>query len=151
RLAAEGRPVVIAPSRSSRSDVPKDPWDAPPTLSRQSGLETNARRRKLRRSAEREGGSSPDGATSEGGTEVAGGDGGQLPGQRLPVTAPMPATVLRINVKSGDAAKKGDVLVLLEAMKMELPVRATDAGVVAAVRCREGQLVDADAVLVEWQ
>ena len=67
------------------------------------------------------------------------------------VTAPMPATVLRINVKPGDAVKKGDVLVLLEAMKMELPVRATDAGVVAAIRCREGELVDADAVLLEWQ
>ena len=67
------------------------------------------------------------------------------------VTAPMPATVLRINVKPGDAVKKGDILVLLEAMKMELPVRATDAGVVAAVRCREGELVDADAVLLEWQ
>jgi biotin carboxyl carrier protein len=34
---------------------------------------------------------------------------------------------------------------------MELPVRATDAGVVAAIRCREGELVDADAVLLEWQ
>jgi 3-methylcrotonyl-CoA carboxylase alpha subunit len=41
--------------------------------------------------------------------------------------------------------------VLLEAMKMELPVRATDAGVIAAIRCREGELVDADAVLLEWQ
>ena len=67
------------------------------------------------------------------------------------VMSPMPATVLRINVKPGDAVKKGDVLVLLEAMKMELPVRATDAGVVAAIRCREGELVDADAVLLEWQ
>jgi biotin carboxyl carrier protein len=36
-------------------------------------------------------------------------------------------------------------------MKMELPVRAADAGVVAAIRCREGELVDADAVLLEWQ
>jgi 3-methylcrotonyl-CoA carboxylase alpha subunit len=47
--------------------------------------------------------------------------------------------------------KKGDILVLLEAMKMELPIRAADGGVVAAVRCREGELVDADAILLEWQ
>ena len=67
------------------------------------------------------------------------------------VTAPMPATVLKINVKPGVAVKKGDVLILLEAMKMELPIRATDAGVVAAVRCREGELVDADAILLEFQ
>jgi 3-methylcrotonyl-CoA carboxylase alpha subunit len=87
--------------------------------------------------------SSSDSTTSEGGRAV-----GRSAGA---VTAPMPATVLRINVKPGDAVKKGDVLVLLEAMKMELPVRATDAGVIGAIRCREGELVDADAVLLEWQ
>ena len=64
---------------------------------------------------------------------------------------PMSATVVRVNVSAGDHVHAGDVLVLLEAMKMELPVRATDAGVVAAVRCREGELVDADAILLEWQ
>jgi 3-methylcrotonyl-CoA carboxylase alpha subunit len=63
----------------------------------------------------------------------------------------MPATVIKINVKPGDAVKKGDILVLLEAMKMELPVRALDSGTVRAVRCREGELVDADAVLMEMQ
>jgi 3-methylcrotonyl-CoA carboxylase alpha subunit len=67
------------------------------------------------------------------------------------VTAPMPATVIKINVKPGDAVKKGDILILLEAMKMELPVRALDSGTVRAVRCREGELVDADAVLMEMQ
>jgi 3-methylcrotonyl-CoA carboxylase alpha subunit len=67
------------------------------------------------------------------------------------VTAPMPATVIRINVKLGDAVKKGDVVILLEAMKMELPVRAPESGTVRAIRCREGELVDADAVLLEVQ
>lgn len=65
------------------------------------------------------------------------------------ITAPMPATVLKVHVKAGDAVKKGDTLVLLEAMKMELPLRAPGDGTVAAVRCREGELVQADAVLVE--
>jgi len=67
------------------------------------------------------------------------------------VTAPMPATVIKINVKTGDAVKKGDIVILLEAMKMELPVRAPDSGTVRAIRCREGELVDADAVLLELQ
>jgi biotin carboxyl carrier protein len=64
------------------------------------------------------------------------------------VTAPMPATVLKVNVKPGDSVAKGDVLVVLEAMKMELPMRAPAAATVTTVSCREGELVQADAVLV---
>jgi len=62
----------------------------------------------------------------------------------------MPATVIKVHVKSGDAVKKGDVVVVLEAMKMELPLRALGNGVVSAVRCREGELVQADATLIEF-
>ena len=65
------------------------------------------------------------------------------------LTAPMPATVVRIHVKPGDTVTKGQILMLLEAMKMELPIRAPGDGVVSAVHGREGQLVDADAVLLE--
>jgi acetyl/propionyl-CoA carboxylase alpha subunit len=68
-----------------------------------------------------------------------------------PLTAPMPATVLKVRVTSGDTVKKGDIVVVLEAMKMELPIRAPGDGVVAAVSCREGELVQADAILVEFQ
>ena len=67
------------------------------------------------------------------------------------LTAPMPATIVTIHVKAGDAVAKGQVLILLEAMKMELPIRAPGDGVVAAVHGREGQLVDADVVLVEFK
>ena len=63
----------------------------------------------------------------------------------------MPATVIKVRVKPGDAVKKGDIVVVLEAMKMELPVRAPDSGTVRTIRCREGELVDADAVLLELQ
>jgi acetyl-CoA carboxylase biotin carboxylase subunit len=66
------------------------------------------------------------------------------------LTAPMPATVIKVQVKPGDAVAKGDVVVVLEAMKMELPIRALGDGVVAAVCCREGELVAADATLVEF-
>ncbi len=70
-------------------------------------------------------------------------------GAHQSLAAPMPANVIRVNVREGDAVRKGDVVVLLEAMKMELPVRAPSDATVASVRCREGELVDADAVLVE--
>jgi len=66
------------------------------------------------------------------------------------LTAPMPATVIKVHVKAGDAVKKGDIVVVLEAMKMELPLRALGNGVVSTVRCREGELVQADATLIEF-
>ena len=68
---------------------------------------------------------------------------------RHTVTAPMPATVHQVPVKPGDAVRKGDLVVLLEAMKMELPLRATGDAIVATVYCRVGELVEADSPLVE--
>jgi len=65
------------------------------------------------------------------------------------LTAPMPATVLRVLVGVGDAVKRGDPLVILEAMKMELPVRATSAGRIGAVHCRDGELVQPGVTLIE--
>ena len=67
------------------------------------------------------------------------------------LAAPMPATVIKVLATVGASVKKGDTLVVLEAMKMELPIRATGDAVVTAVRCSEGDLVQADAVLVELQ
>ncbi len=64
------------------------------------------------------------------------------------LSAPMPATVIRINVAPGDAVKKGDTLLVLEAMKMELPVRAPSDGVVESVACRPGELVQAGVTLI---
>jgi biotin carboxyl carrier protein len=63
----------------------------------------------------------------------------------------MPATVVNVAVKPGDAVHKGDVVVLLEAMKMELPLRADADATVAAVHCREGELVQGEALLVEFR
>ena len=68
---------------------------------------------------------------------------------RCSLLAPMPATVVSILVKQGDAVTQGQTLVLLDAMKMELPIRAPADGVVTSVHCREGDLVEADAVLLE--
>ena len=65
------------------------------------------------------------------------------------VTAPMPATVIKVLVTPGSAVRKGDTMVVLEAMKMELPIRAPGDGTVLVVNCREGELVQPDATLVE--
>lgn len=65
------------------------------------------------------------------------------------LTAPMPATVVDVKVKAGDAVKRGDIVMVLEAMKMELPVRAPGDGKVTAVHCRPGELVQPDTVLIE--
>jgi len=67
------------------------------------------------------------------------------------LSAPMPATVLKVHVAAGSAVHQGDTLVILEAMKMELPIRAAGDGVVKAVHCREGELVQPGAVLVELE
>jgi len=66
-------------------------------------------------------------------------------------TPPMAATVVRVLVKPGDAVHNGDTLVALEAMKMELPIRAPRDGVVRAVNCRPGDLVQPGVVLIELE
>jgi 3-methylcrotonyl-CoA carboxylase alpha subunit len=63
--------------------------------------------------------------------------------------APMPATVVRIETEIGKQVARGDTLLILEAMKMELPVRATSAGIVRAINCAEGDLVQPGVVLIE--
>jgi 3-methylcrotonyl-CoA carboxylase alpha subunit len=68
---------------------------------------------------------------------------------QLALSAPMPATVLAINVSPGQEVAPGDLLVMLEAMKMELPIRAPRAARVKAVNCREGDLVQPDVPLLE--
>ena len=64
------------------------------------------------------------------------------------VKAPMPGTLIKVNVKPGDAVKKGDVLCVLEAMKMENDIMAPADGVVASVEVTQGASVATDAVLV---
>ena len=72
-------------------------------------------------------------------------------GQHATLTAPMPATVIRINTPAGTVVKRGETLLVLEAMKMELPVRATEDGTVKSVNCRVGDLVQAGVSLIELE
>lgn len=64
------------------------------------------------------------------------------------VSAPMPGNILSVNCKKGDAVKSGDVLLILEAMKMENEICAPQDGTVDEVLVSAGQAVDTGAALV---
>ena len=64
------------------------------------------------------------------------------------VTAPMPGTVLNVKVTQGQSVKKGDILLILEAMKMENEITAPRDGVVSQIVAAKGAAVDTDAPLV---
>ena len=64
------------------------------------------------------------------------------------ITAPMGGKVIDVKVKVGDQVNEDDEVIILEAMKMELPVVATASGIVKEVRCEVGDAVEADNVLI---
>ncbi len=63
------------------------------------------------------------------------------------IKAPMPGTILKVNVANGQAVKKGDVLFILEAMKMENEIMAPCDGTVSAVSVSNGASVENGTVL----
>ncbi|MGN0301542.1 MAG: biotin/lipoyl-containing protein [Anaerotardibacter sp.] len=69
-------------------------------------------------------------------------------GDGTPVVAPMPAGVVAINVKVGDAVAEGDVVAVVEAMKMNVDVNAPCAGTVKAIVASVGQTVDTGETLL---
>ena len=64
------------------------------------------------------------------------------------VEAHITGTVWKIECSVGDSIEEGDTVVILESMKMEMPVEAEDAGTVAEIRCSEGQAVSEGDTLV---
>ena len=64
------------------------------------------------------------------------------------VTAPMPGNILKVNVTVGQTVKEGDLLVVLEAMKMENEIFAPKAGTVAQVLVAKGATIDTGATMV---
>ena len=66
----------------------------------------------------------------------------------IEITAPMGGKVLDVKVKIGDPVKEDDEVIIIEAMKMELPVVATGSGTVKEVKCKKGDTIEADAVMV---
>lgn len=73
---------------------------------------------------------------------AAGSDSGTL-------SATMPGLVLDVLVSAGDVVTKGDTLVLMEAMKMELRITAPRDGTISAIGCEAGQMVERGVLLVE--
>mgnify|MGYP003194476995 CR=1 FL=1 len=64
------------------------------------------------------------------------------------ITSPMPGNILAVNVAAGDMVKKGQVLMVLEAMKMENEIVAPQDGTVASVNVNKGDTVNSGDVLV---
>ena len=67
-----------------------------------------------------------------------------------PITAPMPGTILSVNVNSGDTVKSGQVLIVLEAMKMENEIMAPVDCRIASVKVQKGASVNSGDVLIEY-
>ncbi len=71
-----------------------------------------------------------------------------MSGRVADVEAHITGTVWKIEVEVGDEVDEGDTVVILESMKMEMPVEAEDPGKVAEIRCEEGQSVSEGDILV---
>ncbi|HZJ07277.1 MAG TPA: biotin/lipoyl-binding carrier protein [Nocardioidaceae bacterium] len=70
------------------------------------------------------------------------------PDRTSDIVAEMVANVIRVAVSPGDTIENGDAVVLLESMKMEIPVLTEEDGVVSAVRVSEGDVVQEGDILV---
>lgn len=64
------------------------------------------------------------------------------------ITAPMPGTILDVRVKEGQQVKRGDVVLILEAMKMENEIMAPNDGTIASINVEKGTSVNTGDVLV---
>ncbi len=66
------------------------------------------------------------------------------------MVAAMPGRVVEVKVREGDTVQPGDLLLILEAMKMQNEIRAEGPGTVSAIQCEAGQAVEAGAVLIRF-
>ncbi len=73
------------------------------------------------------------------------------PGAADTISAPMPGTVISINVKVGDSFKRGQVLLVLEAMKMENEILAPRDGRVVNVNAQKGSSVNSGDILIAFE
>lgn len=69
-------------------------------------------------------------------------------GAGAPVNAPMPGTILKVNVQNGQAVKEGEVLLVLEAMKMENEILAPKSGTITQILVSKGSSVNTGAPMV---
>ena len=67
----------------------------------------------------------------------------------MEIQSPMSGSVWKVEVREGDTVAAGDVVMILESMKMEIPIEATDAGAVKEIKVAEGDFVqEGEAVVV---
>ena len=66
------------------------------------------------------------------------------------IVAPMPGRIVLVKAKAGDSVEQGDELLVMEAMKMELALKAPRAGIIDSINATQGEFVEADAVLVRF-
>lgn len=69
----------------------------------------------------------------------------------IPVRAPMPGTVLKVNVKAGDSVKRGQSLIVLEAMKMENEITAPEDGTISVINVTSGKSAASGEVLLYYR
>lgn len=67
------------------------------------------------------------------------------------IKAPMPGLIFELSVKEGDQVKKGDKVLILEAMKMENVIKAAGDGIVKKIHINKGQAVEKNQLLIEFQ
>lgn len=119
----------------------------PPADQRQSGMQVMVDYRDFTMEYEGRLGGGP--APREPRAAAPGGSAGPRPGVKGGVPAPIAGKVLRINVKVGDLVEQGQVLLLLEAMKMENEIKAPAAGTVKEIPVTEGaRVVEGDTLVV---
>ncbi|HSV31076.1 MAG TPA: biotin/lipoyl-containing protein [Atribacteraceae bacterium] len=96
-------------------------------------------------------GNTPDGLRIEEVKKLSGAGKAQTPPLQVTtsVRSPMPGRVLSINVDKGDKVEVGQVLLILEAMKMENEIQAENSGVVTRILVGENETVDAGDLLLE--
>ncbi len=67
------------------------------------------------------------------------------------IFAPMPARVTKVNCKKGESVRNGEILIILEAMKMENEIRSSVDGVIKEIRVEEGKNVSRDELMIEFE
>jgi len=72
-------------------------------------------------------------------------------GPKTTLTAPMPGTILKINVEAGDTFAPSQALVIMESMKMEMTLSVPHGGTIAEITCHAGQLVEMGALLARLE
>ncbi|MFJ7736660.1 acetyl-CoA carboxylase biotin carboxyl carrier protein subunit [Lysinibacillus sp. NPDC097287] len=66
----------------------------------------------------------------------------------MEILSPMGGSVWKIEVSEGDTVSVGDVLIILESMKMEIPIEATESGIVEDIKVAEGDFVQENEVVI---